>query len=183
MSKKLELLKKKLEVKTKLAQAKAAKALAETIPEVIKLRTRQEGEGVKGKLKPLSDSYKKQRAGELSFYTIGKGSDRIVVPYTPTKDPGLHPDTSPETSNLTATGQLIDAVQGKSAGTKVTIDIKQGKRKGELYGKKSKLSNKEVRKYVEEAGREFLELSNQERKEAEELAKEIILEEIKSVIK
>lgn len=162
MSKKLELLKKKLEVKTKLAQAKAAKALAETIPEVIKLRTRQEGEGVNGKLKSLASSTKKYR-------------ERY--------EDNLHPDTSPGQSNLTGTGQLIDAIQGKSAGTKVTVDIKQGKRKGELSGGKSKLSNKEVRKYVEEAGREFLELSNQERKEAEELAKDIILEEIKSVIK
>jgi len=162
MSKTLELLKKKLQVRLKLAQAKAAKALAETIPEVIKLRTRQEGEGVNGKLKSLARSTKKYR-------------ERY--------EDNLHPDTSPGQSNLTATGQLIDAIQGKNVGTKVTVDIKKGKRKGELSGGKSKLSNQQVRKYVEEAGREFLELSNQERKEAEELAKDIILEEIKSVIK
>lgn len=181
MSKKLELLKKKLAVKIKLAQVKAAKALAEVIPDVIKLRTRQEGEGVSGKLKPLSDSYIAQRKGDVAFATIGKGDERKVIPYKPSKAPDLHPDTTPETSNLTATGQLIDAVQGKSAGSKVTIDIKKGKRKGELSGGKSTLSNQQVRKYVEDNGREFLELSKQERIEAEEFAKEIILKEIKEV--
>lgn len=162
MSKQLELLKKKLQVKIKLAQAKAAKALAESIPEVIKLRTRQEGEGVSGPLKDLADS---------------------TIKYRERYSDNLHPDTSPRTSNLTGTGQLIDAIQGKSAGSKVKIDIKGGKRKGELSGGRSKKTNKEVRKYVEDAGREFLELSKVERQEAEELAKEIILEEIRSVIK
>lgn len=162
MSKQLELLKKKLQVQLRLAQAKAAKALAEAIPEVIKLRTRQEGEGVSGPLKDLEDS---------------------TIKYRERYADNLHPDTSPRTSNLTATGQLIDAIQGKSAGSKVKIDIKGGKRKGELSGGKSKKTNKEVRKYVEDAGREFLELSKVERQEAEELAKEIILEEIRSVIK
>jgi len=160
MSKKLELLKKKLAVKIKLAQVKAAKELAQVIPDVIKLRTRQEGEGVSGKLKDLAGS---------------------TIDYRTRYEDNLHPDTSPRNSNLTGTGQLIDAIQGKSAGSKVTIDIKKGKRKGELSGGKSKLSNQEVRKHVEDNGREFLELSKQERIEAEEFAKEIILKEIKEV--
>jgi hypothetical protein len=160
MSKKLDLLNKKLQIRVKLAQAKAAKALAQAIPEVIKLRTRQEGEGVNGTLKSLKDSSIKNRKRYRS---------------------DLHPDTTPETSNLTGTGQLLDAIQGKSAGSKVTVDIKKGKRKGELYGGRSTSTNKEVRKYVEDAGREFLQLSKDERQEAEDLAKEIILEEIRSV--
>lgn len=162
MSKQLELLKKKLQVQIRLAQVKAAKALAEAIPEVIKLRTRQEGEGVNGKLKDLEDS---------------------TIKYRERYSDNLHPDTSPKTSNLTGTGQLIDAIQGKSAGSKVKIEIKGGKRKGELSGGKSKKSNKEVRKYVEDAGREFLELSKAERQEAKELAADIIKEELRSVIK
>jgi hypothetical protein len=162
MSKQIDLLKKKLQAQLRLAQAKAAKALAETIPEVIKLRTRQEGEGASGPLKDLEDS---------------------TIKYRERYSDNLHPDTSPRKSNLTSTGQLIDAIQGKSAGSKVKIDIKGGKRKGELSGGRSKKTNKEVRKYVEDAGREFLELSNAERKEAEELAKDIILEQIRDVIK
>lgn len=160
MSKKLSLLNKKIQVKIKLAQVKAAKVLAEIIPDVIRIRTRLEGEGVSGSLKSLKASTIKNRE---------KYKDN------------LHPDTSPSESNLTATGQLLDAIQGKSAGSKVTIDIKKGKRKGELYGNKSKISNKEVRRHVEDNGREFLDLSKDEKKESEELAKEIILEEIRSV--
>lgn len=160
MSSKLELLKKKLQVKTRLAQVKAAKALAKAIPEVIKLRTRQEREGVNGALAELEES---------------------TVKYRERYRDNLHPDTSPRTSNLTATGQLIDAIQGRNAGTKVTVDIKGGKRKGELSGGRSKKTNKEVRKHVEEAGRVFLELSKAERQEAQDLAKEIILEELRSV--
>jgi hypothetical protein len=160
MSKKLELLNKKLQVKIKLAQAKAAKELASVIPDVIKIRTRQEEEGVSGKLKRLSSSTKEYR-------------ERY--------EDNLHPDTAPSTSNLTATGQLIDSIRGKNIGSKVTIDLKKGKRKGELSGGKSKLTNQEVRKYVEKDGREFLELSKDERSEAIELAKDIILNEIKEV--
>lgn len=162
MSKALELLKKKLQVRTKLAQVKAAKELALVIPEVIKLRTRQEGEGVQGKLERLKPS---------TIQTRERYSEN------------LHPDTSPGTSNLTATGQLLDAIQGKSAGAKVTIDLKKGKRKGELSGGRSKLTNQEVRKYVEQNGREFLELSKDEREESINLAKEIILNELREIIK
>lgn len=162
MSKKLDILKKKLEVKTKLAQTKAAKELANVIPEVIKLRTRQEGEGVKGPLKKLETS---------------------TINYRERYEDNLHPDTDPRTSNLTATGQLIDAIKGKSSGTKVKIDLKKGKRKRELSGGRSTKTNQEVRKFVEEAGREFLELSKDEKKEATELAKEIILNELRKVIK
>jgi hypothetical protein len=160
MSKKLELLNKQIQVKTKLAQVKAARELSQVIPELVKLRTRQASEGVDGPLNALEDS---------------------TIKYRERYQDNLHPDTSPITSNLTGTGQLIDAIQGKSAGSKVTIDIKKGKRKGELSGGKSKLSNQQVRKHVEDNGREFLELSKQERIEAEEFAKEIILKEIKEV--
>ena len=171
----------RLKIKIKLAQLKAAKALAETIPEVIKIRTQQEGEGADGnKLKPLSKSYIEQRKGNLRFYTDKNGKKHSYIP----KDkPNLSSDTSPETSNLTATGQLIDSIKGKNIGNKVIIEPGKSKRKGELYGQKSKLTNKQVNKYVDENGREFLKLSKAEEKEAFELAKDIITEEIRSVIK
>lgn len=161
MSKKLELLKKKLQVRKKLAQVKAAKELAIVIPEVIKIRTRLDGEGINGPLNELQESTEKYRTRYRE---------------------NLHPDTSPGKSNLTATGQLLDAIKGKSSGSKVTIEIKGGKRKGELSGARSKLTNKEVRKYVEDNGRKFFELSEKEREEATQLAKDIILEELKSAI-
>jgi hypothetical protein len=162
MSKKLELLNKQIQVKTKLAQVKAARELAALIPELIKLRTRQAGEGVDGEL---------------------DGLEKSTEAYRQRYSENLHPDTTPSTSNLTATGQLLDAIQGKNTGSKVKIDIKGGKRKGELSGGKSKKTNKDVRKYVEDAGRKFLELSEAEKDEVIELARQIILDELRSVIK
>jgi hypothetical protein len=162
MSKKLELLNKQIQVKTKLAQTKAARELAALIPELIKLRTRQAGEGVDGALKSLAES---------------------TIEYREKYEDNLHPDTSPSNSNLTATGQLLDAIQGKNTGSKVRVDIKGGKRKSEISGGKSKKTNKDVRKYVEDAGRKFLELSEAEKDEVIELARQIILDELRSVIK
>jgi hypothetical protein len=183
MSKKLEQLSKQLQVKIKLAQVKAAREIAALIPELIRLRTRGAGEGVDGPLKELSDSYVEQRKGELSFFTTGEGDSKRVVPYKPSKKPKLHPDTTPETSNLTATGQLLDSIKGKNIGTKVIIEPSKGKRKGELSGGKSTLSNKEVLKYVELNGRKFHELSKEEREEIIKIVEQIIKDEISSVIK
>jgi len=175
---KLNQLKNKYAGKLKIIQQKVALKLAQGLVEYIKLKTREEGEGTNGKLKPLSESYKKQRAGELAFFTIGKGDNRKVVSYKPDKKPDLHPDTSPEKSNLTATGQLLDALRGRAGGGKVTIDIKPTKRKKELNGKRSGLTNNEVRQYVEDAGREFLKLSPDEKKDVIDLATQLINEEL-----
>jgi hypothetical protein len=163
MSKKLELLKQKIQNKTRIAQAKAAKELAKLIPDVIRLRTRQEGEDSSNR--PL------------------KRLEKSTQLYRERYQDNLHPDTDPRTSNLTATGQLLDAIQGKSTGSKVRVDIKAGRRRGELSGSDSSITNKKLREYVEQSGREFLELSEAEREEAIELVKEIILQEIRGVIK
>lgn len=162
LSDKLKALKDRLKVKIRLAQVKAARALAESIPEAIKIRTRLEGQDAKGKsLKSLSKPY-------IEYRSLA---------------PDLSSDTTPETSNLTATGQLLDSIKGKNVGSRVVIEPGKAKRKGELYGKKSTLTNKQVNAEVDKGGREFLALSPQERKEVEELAREIIAEELRSVIK
>jgi len=181
-SEKIKSIKIKYRIAQREAVKKAAEELAQIIPEIIRLRTRQEGQGTNGQLKELSESYIKQRAGEIAFYTIGKGSDRKVIPYKPSSAPDLHPDTTPSKSNLTATGQLLDSITGKRAGDRVNISLK-GKRKKELSGAKSKLTNDEVGKYVRENGREFLKLSVDEKQEAIDLATQIILEQIKDALK
>lgn len=135
--------------------------MAIAIQEVIKLRTRQEGIGTKGKLKDLADSTQLFRA---------RNSKR------------LSQDTSPSTSNLTATGQLLDSVKGEAQGDRVKISLK-GKRKKELSGNKSQLSNDQVGEYVREGGREFLKLSPEEKQEAIDLATQIINEEISAALK
>jgi len=162
MANKLSQLAKNIQVKVKLAQLKAAKEVAQLIPEIIKLRTRQEGEGVSGQLDSLEDS---------------------TIKYRKRYEDNLHPDTDPNRSNLTATGQLIDSIQGRNVGTKIIIEPRKGKRKGELSGGKSRLTNREVLKYVEQNGRVFHELSKEEKKELIDLIEQIIKEELASVIK
>jgi hypothetical protein len=162
----------------RIIQQKVALKLAQNLVDYIKLRTREEGDGTDGPLKPLSESYKKQRAGELAFFTIGKGDGRKIVSYKPNKKPELHPDTDPSKSNLTATGQMLDALRGRAGGGKVTIDIKPTNRRKELSGKRSGLNNNQVRQYVEDAGREFLKLSPDEKQEVIDLATQLINEEL-----
>lgn len=145
-----------------IAQQKAARELAIIIVSVLKIRVRIEEEGTNGKLKPLSPKYIEQRK----------------------KSKNLHPHTTPETSNLTATGQMLDALRGRAGGGKVTIDIKPTKRKKGLDGKVPKnLTNDDVRKYVEEAGREFLKLSAVEKREVIDLTTQMILDELKGLFK
>lgn len=148
--------------KLKIAQQKAAKELAIIVISVLRVRVRIEEEGTNGKLKPLSPKYIEQRK----------------------KSKNLHPDTTPSTSNLTATGQMLDALRGRAGGGKVTIDIKPTKRKKGLYGKAPKdLTNEDVRKYVEDAGREFLKLSEVEKREVIDLTTQMILDELKGLFK
>ena len=154
---KIRQIKNKYSGKLKIIQQKVALKLAKDLVEYIKLRTREEGDGTSGKLNPLSKKYIEQRA---------KKSNR------------LHPDTTPSKSNLTATGQMLDALRGRAAGGKVTIDIKPTTRRKELNGKRSGLNNNQVRQYVEDAGREFLKLSPEEKQEVIDLATQLINEEL-----
>jgi len=153
----------KLKIATREAIKKAAKEMAVYIMDVLKIRIRLEGKGVNGSLPPLtSEQYIKLRS----------------------KSPLLSSDTSPNESNLTATGQMIDAMSGKAVGSKVSIEIKNTKRKKELSGAKSKLTNKQLQKIIEEEiGIEFLELNKQEREEAIDLATQIIEREIKDALR
>jgi hypothetical protein len=154
---KIRQIKNKYSGKLRIIQQKVALQLAKSLVDYIKLRTREQGEGTSGTLKSLSKKYVEQRA---------KQSDR------------LHPDTSPSNSNLTATGQMLDAIRGRAGGGKVTIDIKPTNRRKELNGKRSGLNNNQVRQYVEDAGREFLKLSPQEKQEVIDLATQLINDEL-----
>lgn len=145
----------------RIALQKTARQLAQNIVDLIKLRTRVEGEGTNGKLKPLSKGYVKSR---------NRYRDN------------LSPETSPGESNLTATGQMIDALRGRAGAGKVTVDIKPTKRKSELSGGKSKLDNNQVRAFVEK-DREFLKLSDDEKREVIELARQIIEDELRDLSK
>ena len=157
-----DLLEKKV-ISLKLAQRiairRVLKEFAVLIPELVKARTRLGG-GLTGSLPSLKPSTIRSR----TRYSTNLSSD-----------------TSPAESNLTGTGQLLDAMQAKITQNKIVVTVNTKKRKTELSGAKGKLTNNEVRKYVEDAGFNFFDLTDDERKELIDLAEKIIIDEIKKV--
>jgi hypothetical protein len=79
----------------RLTDKAVLEAVGQFVVDLIRERVRGEGRGVKTpdgnktKLKPLSKAYIKQRQ----------------------KDRNLHPETTPATSNLTRTGQMLDSLR------------------------------------------------------------------------
>lgn len=157
-----ELLEKKvisLKLAQRIAVRRVLKEFAVLIPELVKARTRLGG-GLTGSLPALKASTIRSRTSYSA---------------------NLSSDTSPEESNLTGTGQLLDAVQAKVTQNKIVVTVNTKKRKTELSGSKGELTNNEVRKYVEDAGFNFFDLTDDERKELIDLAEKIIIDEIKKV--
>jgi len=119
--------------------------LLKEVPNIIKIRT-QLGKGVSsngGKLSALkkleSDKYKELR----------KKSDK------------LSSNTTPNRSNLTATGQLLDAIRGERSGNEFRFFF-ISKRNADLSGRTSKATNQDIVKGQEEQGRPFFFLSKTE---------------------
>ena len=131
------------------------------IPELIKIRTRGQGQGVKSSLPKLSP---------------------VTIALREKYKSNLHPETSPGESNLTATGQLLEAIEGKIKSGGITFSINKKRRKKELFGNRSKVTNEEVRSFVERAGFNFFDIAEQDRKELIELAEKIIIDEIKKAL-
>ena len=115
-------------------------------------------------LKPLSDSYKQQRAGKLAFFTDEEG---VVHPYTPKRKPKLSTFASPGKSNLTFSGQMLDSLKVISATIGKAVIAPTGRRTG------SKLSNKQVSDYVSEE-RPYLGLTNAEKRGIQALISDLI---------
>lgn len=156
----MKITKKKLERAILQGQLRAARQLAKFVPAMIRERTRS-GLGLLGSLDGLSTSYVKFRERVKSR---------------------LSKETSPNKSNLTATGQLLDAIIGEATGTIVKIFISPKPRKKELNPSAS-ATNREIRKYVEDGGREFLGLTANERRVIEKEAAEVIKTEIRKAFK
>lgn len=144
------------------AQKKAARELIQVIIDAIRTRTRLLGELASGKAIPKNED--------------------STIKYRERYARNLDADTSPGTSNATATGQMLNSMKGKAVGAKIIIDLKSGRRK-ELSGSKSTQTNTEVNKYYEEKKGEWFALSKEEKQEAIDYATEIIKEEIKKVSK
>jgi len=156
----LAALKRKYQVKIKIAQREVAKELAQVIVDFIRLRTQEEGYGTKGTLDELDEKYIEQRR----------------------KSKRLSSKTTPEKSNATATGQMIDALKGSSSGSTAKVVIKDSGRRKELNGGKSGLTNNEVRQFFEDNGREFLKLSPEEKSDMVDIATKLIKERLKDLL-
>ena len=156
----LAALKRKYQVRIKIAQREVAKELAQVIVDFIRLRTQEEGQGTKGKLDELDEKYIEQRR----------------------KSKRLSSKTTPEKSNATATGQMIDALKGSSTGSTAKVVIKDSGRRKELNGGKSGLTNNEVRQFFEDNGREFLKLSPEEKNDMVDIATKLIKERLKDLL-
>lgn len=152
--------KKKYASRVKETLNQVAKIAAEKTMNDVITRTK-EGNGTDGQLERLTPKYVAFRKRWSSF---------------------LAKDTSPSKSNLTATGQLLNALYYRVVGPRFFIKVNTKKRSEGLGGEKlvsitktnkkgktktvgyeSSLSNDQVRKFTEDAGREFLELSEKEK--------------------
>lgn len=155
--------------------------------DLLYIRTKS-GFGTNGPLKALSPSYVDFRKRWSAF---------------------LADDTSPSESNLTATGQLLDALflrvvadkffikvnsknreegLGGESLEEVKRDVYKGKGKdrkkvGEkTTGYQSRLTNDQVRKFVEDAGRVFLEFNEDEKRQIREYAADLFREKLADII-
>ncbi len=141
--------------------ASACKELAIKVADRVKKRTRL-GYGV-------SDSGERIKLDSLSPRYIETREDYSE---------NLSAATRARRSNLTATGQMLDAIEGKGAPSKVIIEI-AGRRTGELTGGRSRATNAEVARYVQEQGRTFFALTTSEKKAFAREVKQLILETVR----
>jgi len=119
--------------------------LLDEVPRIIKVRT-QLGKGVSengGKLAPL------KRLENERYRELRKTSDK------------LSSNTTPGRSNLTATGQLLDAIRGDRSGTEFRFFF-QSKRTTDLSGRTSKATNQDIVRGQEAQGRPFFFLAKTE---------------------
>lgn len=139
--------------------------------DLIRKRTRL-GYGVdstgseKQKLKPLSDSYKQQRAGKISFITKKAKRGNVIIPIKPKQKPELSESTTASKSNLTNSGQMLDSIKAKVSTNKVSIKP-TGSRKNSL------LNNLEVAEFVSK-DRPFNNLSNKEIKQLRDFVAQML---------
>lgn len=166
-------------VRIKKTLNELAKIAGERTMDAVYLRTKA-GLGSDGKdLKKLSPSYKKFRERWSAF---------------------LDESTNSGTSNLTATGQLLDAMYLRIVGSRFFIKVNTKKRSEGLGGEnlvtkttktksgktkstyESKYTNDQIRQFQEEAGREFLKLSDDERAELEKFCKEWLTEALSDIL-
>lgn len=127
----------------------------------------------------VNSSYVRQEGDKIilnMFRTtrvLGKGIDEdgkryklpplqdSTVDYRENYEVNLAPKAKPAKSNLTATGQLLEALANVSRNKKIIIELAPS-RKFELDGRKSSLSNIEIKNFLEEKGFIFFNIPRSE---------------------
>lgn len=136
----------------------------------------EENGGARRRLKKLSGSYIEQRQGRAVYWTGKNGKVRRVPTSAKFRSRlRLSTKTTPGKSNLTLSGQLLDSI-------KATV---QGPGRGFIAPDGSRtdgFTNQEIATFVEEAGREFLNLSNNEIKQLEQFAGDILRIDIEKLL-
>lgn len=125
-------------------------------------------------LKPLSQSYRDARRGKVAFFT---DEDGVVHPYKPKSPPKLSPLTSPGRSNLTFSGQMLDALRVISVATGRAVLGWTSTRKRE--GGRALMTNEEIASFVSKE-RPFFNLSGPEISGLQRFIRERITKLLKS---
>ena len=92
---------------------------------------------------------------------------------------GLSSDTTPAKSNATATGQMLDSLEGKQSRTKFEFFFK-GSRKPDFTGRPSSITNSTLAKYYGEK-RPFFYLSKPEKNNLIRKIREVLTDRIKKL--
>lgn len=120
---------------------KLARGAAEQIKRRTQLKQGVSKSGQSTALKALKDSYIKVRS---------KNRNRLDA------------NTSPGRSNLTATGQMLNSLQGKYRSKAIEIDFKKEERSASITGQRSNVKNSDIVGYQESQGRRFFDLTESE---------------------
>lgn len=141
----------------KVFSAQSQQAIANEMADSVRIRAQLGGSventGSKKKaFKALSDSYKQQRK----------------------KFSGLSDKTTPNKSNITRTGQMIESIRGKGKANGFLLELAGSRDDG--------LTNEKVAGFVEEQGRPFMNLSDIELKKLARLLEENLADEINKIL-
>jgi phage gpG-like protein len=130
------------------------------------------GKGLNGKFKPLSENYKEWRKGKSQFYT-NKKTGQIFKTRNKRwiRKPSLHSETTPNKSNLTLSGDMIDAITYKSSRNKAVVKFSNSKAKQKAQWAHDGAPNRPMRK--------FFGLTDLEEKTIQRWLKDYLVKEIK----
>jgi hypothetical protein len=138
-----------------------SKEVGDKVVKSIQKRSRQ-GKDVEGQnFDALSKEYKKQR----------KRNSR-----------NLDETTTPNKSNVTATGQMLKSMRAEGVKGKIVINPPSGNRSKELSGSSPRISNREVARYVQEDGRRFFGLTDKQKTELTRDVKNVLLRKLKKTL-